>query len=39
MKGNFVLHAILMLMIGFIFSIPSTLLSQGTKEDEVRKRI
>ena len=39
MKENFVRHTFVMLMIGFIVGIPSTLLSQETKEDEIRKRI
>lgn len=39
MKNNFVRHTFVMLMIGFIVGIQSMLLSQETKEDEVRKRI
>jgi uncharacterized protein (TIGR02246 family) len=39
MKENFISRILVLLMIWFIIGIPSILLSQETKEDEVRKRI
>ena len=39
MKENFIRHTFVMLMIWFIVGIPSIILSQETKEVEVRKRI
>lgn len=39
MKNNFISRILTILIIWFIVGIPSIILSQETKEDEVRKRI